>query len=218
MYSSVHCVRRRRLRDNSPTKQILPIYHNKTYHDLWTWSHYFNLNCWWAQMRATRCPNTRNWGQYIPPKQCRPETRRYVILRWRLNNRSPPLIRFHVICQNTTILNYDCWPSNRYLAHTYVWVSKFRRACEELRLYQEVNIHVCDNRCLSFVSQVVNKILRIWTLFLSTPPVWQFLSWNPDYSFSSKQTLAYKTREFERKDSKEEREEHSIAWSSKLCK
>jgi hypothetical protein len=56
------------------------------------------------------------------------------------------------------------------------------------------------------------------SIFMNFPLVGQLLSWDSNYSYSSQQTLAYKTWEFERKDGTVGAEEESVACIPKFCK
>jgi hypothetical protein len=96
MYSTVHCVRRRKWKDNSPTKK------NTTHLPEWNMLWLTNMEPFCSSelllYTQTSCPNSRNLERYIPPKQWFPETRLHII------NTDDWIIGPHLQCESMSYL------------------------------------------------------------------------------------------------------------------
>jgi hypothetical protein len=130
---------------------------------------------------VTRCLNRRNWGQSIPLKQWCPETRLYFINpNWiigphfqyvrihRIFRRNNGELKIDYMSKTLTTDNRSVTLSTSEYESNNLWLLAFKSvsspclclgfkrcgSCEEFRFYQEVIIHSCDNRCLSFVSKL----------------------------------------------------------------
>jgi hypothetical protein len=127
MYNILHCVKRRRWRDNSP-RNLLPVYRNKI--------------CQTNEHAAIMFMSIVGAHKQGLHGALTVEIERNIFLRIngvlnqnichkqrRLNQRSPPSVRLNVITQNQAISTSNSWPSYWYLTNTWVWACIKKSIC-----------------------------------------------------------------------------------------